>query len=363
MNRLTLTVRWVKKTLRRYLWTSVAVLLAAFFLSSVFIIYHFEKQYNPSLTVFDAFRIVLVFFLGEYGDTPATEIGRIISVVLFILGIGVVAAFIGKIASIFIDLKMEVKMPKGLEDHIVICNWHDRGDRLVKELHSPLAAPEMDIIVITEKDINETELRQSPEYERVYFIKSDPTLHEVLRRARAHHAKSVIILFDDTYSDPDAKTALISLAITKLEQNVPQKPHIIAEVMNPHKVQHLVDAGVDEWICSANYGFGILAQSALYGKLSDVYQQLLTYSTDTNEIYLVNHEKYPQSFLGKSFQEVAEILNNHRNHKNPVILVGVKRGDRVILNPREGEFDMFKNDDHLIIMSFDKPDLRYLENA
>lgn len=67
-------------------------------------------------------------------------------------------------------------------------------------------------------------------------------------------------------------------------------------------------------------------------------------------------------FLGKPFKEVAEILNNQRNHKNPVILVGVKRANRVLLNPREGEFDVFKKDDYLIVMSFEKPDLRYLEN-
>ena len=354
--------RWFRKISPRSLWFSVAVLLVVFFLGAVYVIYHFEKQVSPALTVFDAFRIALVFFLGEYGDSPTTQIGRAISLVLFVLGVAIVAVVVGKIASIFVELKMEVKMPTGLGNHIVICNWHDSGDRIIKELHSPLAAPETDILVITEREVNEPELRQSPEYEKVYFIKSDPTLHAVLRRAQAHYARSVIILADETCSEPDAKTALISLAITKLEREVPQKPHIIAEVMDPHKVQHLIDAGVDEWVCSADYGLGILAQSALYGKLSEVYQQLLTYLKGTNEIYLVENEKYPQSFLGKPFKEVVEILNNQRNHKNPVILIGVKRANRVILNPREGEFDVFKRDDHLIVMSFEKPDLRYLEN-
>jgi voltage-gated potassium channel len=209
-------------------------------------------------------------------------------------------------------------------------------------------------------EIDETVLRMSPEYEKVYFIRSDPTLHDVLRRARAHYARSVIILADRECSDPDAKTALISLAITKLEQNVDPKPHIIAEVINAHKVQHLLDAGVDEWVCSANYGLGIIAQSALYGKLSDIYQQLLTYSEETNEIYLVDDHKYPQRFLGKRFQEVAEILNTDRNPKNPIILLGVKRNERVLLNPKPEDFDTFKAGDSLIVMSFDQPDLNYL---
>lgn len=355
------TLHWLENRLRKHFWSSVAAFLAAFFLLSVFLIYHFERQYDQTLTLFDAFRIVLVFFLGEYGDTPNTEIGRVLSVVLFILGIVVVAALIGKIASIFVEMKVEVKMPKGMKRHIVMCNWHERGDRIVKELHSPLAAPDTDIIVITQHDINEAELRLSPAYEQVYFIRSDPTLHDVLRKARAHYAKSVIILADPACSDPDAQTALISLAITKLERDVEHKPHIIAEVINPHKVQHLVDAGVDEWVCSADFGFGIIAQSALFGKLSDVYQQLLTYSAETNEIYLIDEENYPPEFLGKTFQEVADILNKDRREKNPLILLGIKRQEQVILNPRPNDFDVFQPDDSLIVMSFDPPDLRDFE--
>lgn len=327
----------------------------------MFVIYHAEREFDPTLTLFDAFRIVLVFFLGEYGDTPETEVGKLFSVFLFVLGIIVVAALIGKIASIFVEMKMEVKMPSGLEEHIVICNWHELGDRIVKELHSPLAAPDTEIIIITEQTVNEVELRVSPEYEKVFFIRSDPTLHDVLRRAHVHHAKSVIILTDRECSDPDAKTALISLAITKLEQTVERKPHIIAEVLNHNKVQHLVDAGVDEWVCSIHYGLGIIAQAALYGKISDVYQQLLTYSAETNEIYLVHDAKYPRSFLGKTFREVSEILNVQRHPENPAILVGVKRNNRVLLNPKQREFQTFQAGDSLIVMSFDQPDLRYLD--
>jgi Trk K+ transport system NAD-binding subunit len=256
---------------------------------------------------------------------------------------------------------MEVKMPKDMESHIVMCNWHDRGDRIIKELHSPLAAPETDIIVITEKDVNERELRLNPEYEKVFFIESDPTLHDVLKRARAHLATSVILLADDDVPDPDAKTALIALALAKLTKDLPKKPHVIAEVMNHHKIEHLLDAGINEWVCSNDYGLGILAQSALYGKLSEVYQQLLTYSKDTNEIYMVDSKHYPQGFLGKGFTEITALLNADRNPANPAILLGVKRDNSVILNPKEDEFDVLKSGDSLIVIAFDPPDLTYLE--
>jgi voltage-gated potassium channel len=193
------------------------------------------------------------------------------------------------------------------------------------------------------------------EYKKVFFVKSDPTLHEVLKESKAHKAKSVIILAEAECADPDAKTALISLAITKLEKDLPRKPHIIAEVIDHNKIQHLVDAGVDEWVCSTDFGLGIIAQSAVFGKLSVVYQQLLTYSKDTNEIYVVVDGKYAQSMKGMTFGEASRLFNSYRDLENPVILVGIKRKGTVILNPRNEEFDIIKDGDDLIVMSFDQP--------
>lgn len=343
--------------IRKRPWLCIAILLILFFFAATVVLFCVEKTHDSDLTFFEAIRIVLVFFLGEYGETPSTSIGKIISVVLFIVGIAIVATLIGKIASIFVSLKLEVKMPKGLEDHIVMCNWNDHGDRIIKEIHAPMAAPDTEIIVITEQSIDENDLRISPAYEKVFFIHSDPTMHDVLKKARAHLARSVIILADTSGSDPDAKTALISLAITKLEKDLPRKPHIVAEVMNHHKIQHLLDAGVDEWVCAADYGLGILAQCALYGKLSEVYQQLLTYSRDTNEIYLVGDDKYPKTLIGKKFQELIMHCNETREGANPVILLGVKRKEKVILNPKGDEFDALKTGDSLIVLAFDPPDL------
>ena len=249
-------------------------------------------------------------------------------------------------------------MSNNIEDHIVICNWHTNGERIVAELHSEQAAPNIKITIITTAEIDEFSLRERPEYQNVYFVRSDPTLHKVLERAGVLHARSVIILSDPDSPDPDAKAALISLAITKCDHNISYKPRIIAEVMNPDKVQHLQDAGVDEWVCSAGFGLGIIAQTALYGKLSEVYQQLLSYSSDTNEIYLLDSLKYPEWFIGKKFHEIAAILNQRRNVTNAVILIGIKRGDEIMLNPSENEFDRLIAEDGLIVIAFDPPDLR-----
>ncbi|RMF67744.1 MAG: potassium channel protein [Calditrichaeota bacterium] len=339
--------------------TPIFLLLFAvtFFALASFSMYHFEHDVDPTISPFDAMRIVLVYFLGEYGDTPKTYLGRVISVLTFLFGILVVATLIGKVTSLFVQFRWEVKMPEKLRDHIVICNWNERGDRIIKELHASIVEPDMQIIVVAKSHIDEEHLRHHPAYENVFFIKSDPTLHDVLERAKVQYARSVIILSDLENPDPDAKTALIALAISKLQRDANTRPHIVAEAQNHRKIQHLQDAGVDEWICSTDYGLGIMAQCALYSKLSTVYQQLLTYSEDTNEIYIIPPGQYPRSLIGKTFIEISDYFDDHRDQDNPVILIGIKREEAVLLNPRKHEFDTLRETDGLIVMSFERPKL------
>jgi len=336
----------------------ILILVFIFFVIGV---YFFEKKANPQCQdFFDAFRIVFVYFFGEYIDfTPKTIFGKIVSILAFLIGIFIVAALIGKFASYFISIKREGKMPQILENHIVICNWNEKGVFLVKEIHT--ANPDIPICILTDKKDEETrqhELEIRKEFLNTFFKKGDPTLHINLKNlAFAHTAKSVIILADERCPDPDGKTALIGLAITKLEKNLPRKPHIIAEIINHQKIDHLRDAGVDEYICASHYGVSLMAQAALYPKLSDVYHQLLTYSEDTCEVYLIEEKQIPEEFYNKSFKQIAQRLNELReNNNNPVILIGIKRGERFILNPKsEKEFDFLKKGDALIVLAYTFP--------
>lgn len=343
------------------LYKRVILILIIYFVCAGAIFFYLEKGNNPRITdVFDAYWLLLVFYLSGLEDFgPVTIFGKFLSLSVFILGLLTVATVIGKITSVLVlRAQKEVKMPENVSGHIAICNWNEKGDRIIKEIHNPEGEPETEIIIVTEKKVNEAELRKSKEYEKVYFIEGDPTLHSVLGAARVHLAKSVIILADNESPDPDAKSALIALAITKLEKELPRKPHIVAEVINHRKISHLLDAGVDEYVCAVDFGLGILAQSALYYKMSDVYQHLLSYSKDTNEIYIVQKEKYSDILVGKTFSEINAILGKNRDSDNPVIPLGIKRQDKLILNPRKGEFDKLREEDSLIVMAFSQPDLR-----
>jgi len=70
---------------------------------------------------------------------------------------------------------------------------------------------------------------------------------------------------------------------------------------------------------------------------------------------------------GMRFKEASDFFNENRDRDNLVILVGIRRGDRVILNPKdnwqgpkEEKFEKFQEGDAVVIMAFEMPDLSKL---
>lgn len=361
--------------IRRTVYLRILITFLSVYLVSTVAIHFFERDGNSSfVTLPQSFWSTMVYVLsGIEEKEPATIPGRAFSIILLLTNIGLIGWIVGEFAAALIKHK-ETRMPIDTKGHIAICNWNVRGDRVVRELHEAQSeAP--NIAVLTDSDVDEKSLRKSRYYDTVFFIRSDPQLHDSLESARVHLASSIVILANEESPDPDANSALIALAICKVcdKNGIDPLPHIVAEAVNHRKKAHLYDAGVDEVICPADYGLGVLAQCAVHAKLSDVYDRLLTYSDDTNEIYILDKQRYPERFpaalVGKTFAEASQLLNEQRDPKNPTILIGVKirrpgKKDGIVLNPQadwdgpaEDKFERIGEDDALIVLSFRPPDL------
>lgn len=361
----------VWRRVRRSFYVRLAAVLVSCFVVGTVGMYFAERSLNSDFaTIGDAFWSSTVYVLSGFEDRPPiTTGGRVISIFVFVASIGVIGGVAGKVASILLR-KERIEMPRDLTNHILICNWNERGDNIIKELHASDAEPDTELIVVCkDKPPNETELRKTfKAYERAYFVESDPQFHEVLKAARVYQAKGVLILADEESPDPDAKSALIALAIKRICDDLGvQKPRIVAEVKNHRKIEHLKDAGTDEVICAADFGLGILAQSILHARLSDVYNRLLSYGPETNELYMVEGDRFPHILVGKTFKEAVDVMNRNRSPDNPVILLGIRRGNEIILNPKESWsrpeeeiFETFQESDAVIVMAFSLPDLSQL---
>ncbi len=306
------------------------------------------------------FQDLMPFLLAEFSDLnkfrhPASQ--RIVFV-LFVLGVLILTGIIGKIASFYV--KMEDKVPT-TTNHIIICNWNDHGEGVIREMLSFVGRRDTQIIVIarpeTKSARNLPQLKSTDK--RVHFVPHDPSDESVLKEQNVSHARSVIMLADAEEEHPDLKTIDIATAIRLVikDEEPKQKPWIIAELTSTDKVKHLEEVGVNEWVCSTDYGLRIIAHCALKPKLTKVFTELLSYSTDTNEIYLVDSPECE----GKTFEQVSRILSDIQDPEYPIILLGVKRGNRTILNPKakgvdkREKFERFNKEDSLIVMAYRQP--------
>lgn len=357
-----------RSAIRRFTENHMHVRLVAIFISlyvlGALAMYFCERYNNKSFeSVSESLWSIAVYILSGFEDRyPVTWLGRVISILIFVLSVVFVGAVAGRFAAAFLK-REETKMPRDVVNHIVICNWNERGKRVVSELRHPEGRPNADIVIIDNNLAEEKKKRNVPELSKVYFIESDPIRHGTLKKARVNVADTVIILSDSKSPDPDAKSAMIILAL--LSECKERRPHIIAEVVNADNSPHLKDAGADETICTTEIGVGILAHCALNKQLSVVYKDLLTYSFEGNEIYIIMREDYPDGFVGKTFAQCAQVLYEKRDDRNPVVLLGVRRGEQVLLNPRAGKGGLdgeciIQDDDALIAMAFSAPHLRSL---
>jgi len=382
--------RFMRQILDSNLYLKIFVIFCGFFTTGTIGMYLFEKGVNENFSnLFEAFWSAVVYLISGFEDRdPITVGGKFMSIFIFIASIGILGSVAGNFAYIFLK-KEEIKMPGNINQHIVICNWNKKGEKIIKELYNSKALLNTGIIVLLDKRPgNEKELRKnnSHEYSNVEFRECNLLRSESLEGANILKAKGVILLADENNQQPDTKSALIALSINSLwarkikdetKQTEKQeegrgeslrnynKPYVVAEAIDYQMIEHLKNSGVEEIICSEDYGTGLLAQCILNKRIVTVYHDLLTYTKWTNEIYIIQDKEISKAVTGKKFTEIAEFINNNRDPDNPAILLGLKRGDGIILNPKENgvavkekklpKFERFKEKDALIVMAFEYP--------
>ncbi len=304
-------------------------------------------------------NIAVYLFSGMDSGEPQTASGRIGVVVILVLSAGVVAIFTGTIASLFVEHHTggRRRMPAyELKDHILVCNWNEKGLPMIRELHARVLKDKRPIVVISEEaEAGKFPDREdAPEFEDVYLIKGDPASDVILKRANVQYAHSVVVLADPAQGNlADAKSILICMGVcSTCEELGMSKTHISVEGILPENVAHLRRAGADEIVCAGDFGMMLLAQSVLAHGLSTVYRNLLTVSEETNEIYLV---PIPRDLVGKNFAELGEAMFKNRNGENPVLLLGLKSGERIMLNPRAQEHKVLKEGDQAVVIALNPP--------
>lgn len=340
--------RWNRNQIAR-----VVLLIVLVWLVGSFLIHAVEGAENPGFATWEKtlFNVWLMFF-GGVDEQPETIPGRVLAMLVLGTGVGLAGLFTATIASILVErhLRRTELSHYEMEDHLVLCNWGPGGLFWIREVHSKIIQDKRPVVIIHDSPeaIDLPDKQDDPAFNDVYIVKGDPTNEVILRRARVSRAHSVVVLIDPRQGDhADGKSILTCIAIRNICRGEVQ-PNVAVECRNPNNRLHLLKAGADEIISSDELGLRLLARTALYHGMTRVYQELLTVGRDANEMYLFD---VPEELVGRNFVEISGMFARHRNDKRSCLLIGLQRGEEMILNPIGPEAGPVRAGDSLILLS------------
>ena len=266
-------------------------------------IYYFEnnKEGASIHSLWDGFwwAIVTICTVG-YGDKlPTTDAGRIVGLVLMILGVCLLSLITATIASVFVEQK--IREGKGLDtltctEHTVICGWNRYTEEVIAWINTHGKSSNPVIILINELPIDDIDaLKLKYEHFNLRFIRGNYVHEDVLLRANIEKAAFVILMADNSGAydkeRADERTILATLTV----RSVAPKAKIVAEVINAENRTHLKRASVDEIIVRGEHLGSLIASAISHPGLPKVFSNILSLE-GSNKIKRII---IPNQFVGK----------------------------------------------------------------
>jgi voltage-gated potassium channel len=302
-----------RKLLLRF--TLICLFIGSLVLFSSFLVWFLEKGGQGDNTIksfWDGiwWAIVTIATVG-YGDKfPITHAGRIVGLILIIVGFSSLSIFTGLIASLFVEDKL--KGAKGLKQirttrHIVLCGWNKTAETMLRAM--------------VEKNILETEIviiaNKTPEFFenieslfptlRIRFVRGEPTSEEILRRASIATAAQIIIVADQSLSreNADDRTIFITNAVHYLAG----KTNITVQLINGENRNLLHRLGIDNIIVSDDLNGYILANNVIEQASLSLFNQLAK-----DPANFIRTERIEERFIGKKFEELFDYYYLEEKH-------------------------------------------------
>ena len=280
-----------------------------------------EVEPNQQLKTFEDalwWSIVTSTTVG-YGDIfPVTFRGRIIAILLMVLGIGTFGAFTAEFANLFMRLKNRKElgeMKAGYNDHLVICGWCKIAQEVIVQALNEEEQQKIVLVANIEKD-------PYPDKENIHFVRGNIDDEVTLKRAGIDTASKAIVLNEDAN---DSTTVLSVLTIESLNPDI----YTVVEVENRQNKKHFVNANVDEIIITNQLNSQLLVRTAFYEGTSNFIEELLS-NKNGNEIYML---PLPADDSGIKF---IDLLNKYKQEQD-IIILGIKRKGEIITNPANDE--------------------------
>jgi voltage-gated potassium channel len=201
------------------------------------IIHFLEEETFP--TVFDGiwWSIVTISTIG-FGDyVPHTVIGRILAMLLILIGTGFITNYFVTIARMAVSREnayVDGSLPYRGSDHIVIVGWNERTKQLLELFAQSHLAKH---IVLIDETLEERPMLSA----YVHFVKGNPTHENTLIKANIAEAREVMITANQhkAENEADMQAILTILAVKGQDRHIP----ITAEILSSLHVKSAEHAG------------------------------------------------------------------------------------------------------------------------
>jgi voltage-gated potassium channel len=227
--------------------------------------------------------VITIASVGFSEVKPLSDAGRIFTIFLILINLGLFTYFITLLSRYFFDLeflkkykmiKMENSIQQ-LQNHVIICGFGRNGKESAQVLHDN----KIPFVVLEEKNELETDLG----FEVKYFMKGDATKDEALLEAGIKNARAVIITLP-----VDADNLFVVLTAKQLNANAT----IISRASQDSSIKKLKIAGASNVIMPDKIGGAHMATLVM---LPDVVELLSMMSTKNNTEFRVAEIKAQKS--------------------------------------------------------------------
>ena len=257
------------------------------------------------------FVIATVTTVG-YGDVvPATNIGKLFSILLIIFGAGAVLSIIPLVFSYIVERDIRTalgfeKIPK-LTGHVIICRYNELAGQALEDIQ----ARDIPYIIIEHDEDLIDELREL----KMPYVHGDPGEDRILKKAMIGDATSIIL-----ESKNDSENTFIAIAARQLNPKI----KIIARVDSSETVPIYKNVDVDVIIDPQEVTLKTLVKNALAPYATDFFDEMSLFKNVNMGQFQVSNDSL---ISGK------QISDTNLRVKTGASIVAILKGDEMRPNP------------------------------
>ncbi len=283
--------------------------------------------------------VVTVTTVG-YGDLyPETTAGRLVGVLLMIMGIGLLGGFTAGLATRIIEMRS--KKRRGVKQlhnhgHILICGWNETGEELVDNILQDKRQPNVVILA---------DLPETPYTHRDVGFVQGRVEEQTLGLAKAEAADTAVILGKQSMPEPrgrDANTLIDALIVKEYNASI----YVCCQLFDSDSMEQAGVSRADEFIVVGGLAGGLLSRAALDHGSS----KTITSLTKTGEHCEIYRLAVTEKWIGLPFKEVLARAKQELD----ILVIGLEQGGQAVeLNPSSDY--ILQSGDIISVIAEDRP--------